>query len=234
MAGLTGADQADILISSRQRHPCEVPLIPVVRTLPQNSNLLRLIAFGLILVGFALTGAGCIFSPPKDNDHKGGGGTPQYPALDSPNHVLEALTKAYAARDTLEYKALYDSTYTGTSQDLNDPPGSQVSTFKYADEIAHMAALQRVTTISSIFFDLGNTDKLQRLQSSDVSHPEYAEIQINSGNFRIEIYDGPTLYSVQSINPITFVFIPTVAAPGDTTWKIVQWVEVGQTTSSTP
>src|SRR4030095_14248070 len=113
--GLTRADQVDIIISSRQRHPCEVPLIPVFRTLPQNLNLMRLMVFGLVLAGFALTGAGCIFSPPKDDDHKGGGGTPEYPALDSPNHVLEALTKAYAARDTTEYKALYDSSYVGTS-----------------------------------------------------------------------------------------------------------------------
>jgi hypothetical protein len=193
---------------------------------------MRLMVFGLVLAGFALTGAGCIFSPPKDDDHKGGGGTPEYPALDSPNHVLEALTKAYAARDTTEYKALYDSSYVGTSQDLNDPPGSQTSTFRYVDEIAHMAALRRVSTISSVFFDLGNTQNLQRLPSSDVSYPEWAEIQINSGNFRIEIYDGPTLYSVQSINPITFAFVPKVSAPGDTTWKIVRWTEVGQTTSS--
>jgi len=25
-----------------------------------------------------------------------------------------------------------------------------------------------------------------------------------------------------------FAFTPTVAAPGDTTWKIIRWTEVGQ------
>jgi len=143
--------------------------------------------------------------------------------------VLNALRLAYQNRDSVEYKSLYDSTYVGTSTDLNDPPGTQVSTFRFADEVAHIAALQRTATISSVVFDVGPETSWTRLPSDDPSHPEWALIQIGGGNFRIEIYDGATLFSVQSTNPISFSFKPTVSGP-DTTWKIVRWNEIGQTT----
>jgi hypothetical protein len=177
------------------------------------------------MTGLALLGAGCIFSPDKGDGGGGGGGGPQYQKLDSPEHVLENLGLSYAARDSNEYKTLYDSTYVGTSQDLNDPPGSQVSTFRYVDEIAHVAALQRATTITSVFFDIGSSTTWHRLPSSDPSHPEWADYTINSTH--IQIYDGATLYEVLSNSPTTFSFIPTAKAPGDTLWKIVRWVEVG-------
>jgi hypothetical protein len=190
---------------------------------------MRFIALAFLLVGLAALTAGCIFSPDKGDGGGGGGGTPQYPKLDSPSNVLDALGKSYAARDSMEYKTLYDSLYyVGTSQDLNDPPDTQVSTFRYADEVAHLAALQRSTTIASVFFDIGAN--WQRLASSDPSHPEWAEIQINSTH--VQIYDGATVYEVLSNSPTTFSFIPTVKAPGDTLWKIVRWKEVGNSGNS--
>ena len=173
--------------------------------------------------------AGCIFSPKKDDGGGGGGGGNLYPELTEPALVLEALQLAYQNRDSVEYKLLYDSTYVGTSTDLNDPPGTQVSTFRYADEVAHIAALQRSTTISSVVFDLAPKNTWTRLASDDVSHPEWALIQI--GQWSVEINDGATLYSAHSTNPISFLFKPTAgAAPGDTTWTIVRWNETGQTT----
>jgi hypothetical protein len=211
--------------------PEEVPLVPAFRILPTQHKLLRLLTFSLLLVGLAVLASGCIFSPPKNAGGGGGGDPPpEYPALISPQKVLLALTQAYKARDSTEYKQLYDSSYVGQSTDLNDPPLSQVSTFRYADEVAHMAALQRTTTITRVEFDLGLENSWTRLSSDDPSHPEYAEIQISTGFMSLAIYDGGTTYEVQSINPITFWFKPTPSAtPGDTTWKIVRWEEIGQT-----
>jgi hypothetical protein len=150
-----------------------------------------------------------------------------YPALSSPANVLKALQMAYGARDSTEYKSLYDSSYIGTSTNLNDPPGTQVTTFRFADEVAHIAALGRSTTISSVVLDFGPLSTWTRLPSDDPSHPEWAMIQMAPGNWHLEINDGATLYSSQGTNPMTFAFNPTVAAPGDTTWKIIRWTEVG-------
>ena len=150
-----------------------------------------------------------------------------YPARSSPANVLSALQMGYVRRDSIEYKSLYDSSYVGTSTDLNASPGNQVSTFRFSDEVAHIAALAHSTTISSIVLDFGPSSSWTRLPSDDPSHPEWAMIQIASGNCRVEIYDGASLYTSQSTNPMTFGFNPTVAAPGDTTWKIIRWNEVG-------
>ena len=175
--------------------------------------------------------SGCIFSPDKKPPGDGGGGgTPEYPPLTSPQNVLEALKLAYGARDSVEYKALYDPSYIGTSTDLNDPPGEQISTFRYADEVAHVAALRRSPSINSVVFDPGPQTTWVRFPSDDLSHPEWALIQINTDNLHIEISDGPTTtYSVTNSNPISFSFNPTVRAPGDTTWTIIRWNETGQT-----
>jgi hypothetical protein len=72
--------------------------------------------------------------------------------------------------------------------------------------------------------DFGPSSSWTRLASDDPSHPEWAVIQVNTT--RIEIYDGQTLYSGQSINPMRFGFNPMVSAPGDTTWRIVRWDEM--------
>jgi hypothetical protein len=148
---------------------------------------------------------------------------PSYPALTSPQHVLEALLLSYQSRDSTEYDSLYDHNYVGTSTDLND---NVISTFLFNDEIGHMRALARSTTISSIVLDFGPLSSWTRLASDDPSHPEWAVVQIPSS--RGDIYDGQTSYTFQPINPMTFAFTPTVAAPGDTTWKIIRWTEVGQ------
>ena len=193
---------------------------------------MRLIVFGVLAAGLLLLGTGCIFSPDKGDKPSDGGGTPEYDPPTSPLNVLSNLSKAYAARDTVEYKELYDPAYVGSSTDLNDPPGTQVSTFRYADEVAHVAALRRAPSVNSVVFDAGPSTTWNRLSSDDPSHPDYAEIQIGSGNLHIEVNDielGKT-FTVSSTNPITFYFKPTVRAPADTTWKIIRWVEVGQTT----
>jgi len=134
------------------------------------------------------------------------------------------MVTAYVARDSVETKQVYDSSYVGTSTDLNDPVPS-VATFRYADEIRHVAVLARTSAIVSIVLDLGLRSSWTRLPSDDPSHPEWAMIQIN--NFRLEVYDGPTLYTASSTNPMTFTFRPVTTAPPDTTWTIVRWTENG-------
>jgi hypothetical protein len=152
---------------------------------------------------------------------------PGYPERNTLEHVISALVLSYQARDSMETKQLYDSSYVGTSQDLSDPPGSQISTFGYSDEIRHVATLAQTATISTVVMDLGPASSWTRLSSDDVSHPEWAMIQIPS--YHIEIYDGAssTMYLAQSPNPMTFAFNPTVTAPGDTLWRIVRWNEIG-------
>ena len=148
---------------------------------------------------------------------------PKYLELTSPQNVLQALQTAYQTRDTVETKLLYDSNYIGISEDLSNP--AQSLTFSRYDEVQHVATLAQSSTISSIVLDMGPSSSWTRLSSDDPSHPEWAMISISS--WFVEIYDGSTGYQAQSTNPMVFAFTPTVAAPGDTTWKIVRWTETG-------
>ena len=182
---------------------------------------MRRVALGVAVVVAALVGGCGGDDGPTEPQNTG------YPERSTPQNLLMALTMSYEAGDSVETKQLYDSSYVGTSTDLNDPPGSQTRTFTYADEVAHVAALARTPSISNVVMDLGPSSSWTRLPSDDPSHPEWALIQIGAGNWRVEIYDGQTLYSAQSTNPMTFAFKPTVAAPPDTTWRIVRWTEVG-------
>jgi hypothetical protein len=194
---------------------------------------MRATGIASLFAGLLVLGAGCIFSPKKDDGGVVVPPPPTYPALTSPDAVLLALQLSYQGRDSVEYKQLYDEGYEGTSQDLNDPPGSQITAFRKADEVAHLAALQRSPGISSVVLDFGPTVSWTRLSSDNLSHPEWAQIQIPS--WHIEIFDNnnSTLYTATSASPITYSFAPTVAAPGDTLWKIIKWVEIGATPSGT-
>ena len=167
---------------------------------------------------FAILGSGCIFSPDKGDKPKVV--VDPYPPLDNPQHVLEAYQIAYQHPDSMKAHELYDADYLGTSEDPNNT--ATKVTFTRLDEIAHINALQRSTTITSIVLELGPTSTWTRLSSDDPSHPEWAQIQIPS--WRIDIFDATTEYIAQSANPITFSFAPT-AAGADTTWKIIRWHE---------
>jgi hypothetical protein len=192
---------------------------------------MRATGIAALFAGILVLGAGCIFSPKKDDGGVVVPPPPPYPLLTSPEAVLLAMQLSYQARDSVEYKQLYDEGYQGTSQDLNDPPGSQITAFRKADEVAHVAALRRSPGISTVVLELGPEVSWTRLSSDDVSHPEWAQIQIP--NWRIDIYDNATLYTATSTNPITYTFAPTAVAPGDTLWKIIRWVEIGATPSGT-
>src|SRR5262245_10957851 len=75
--------------------------------------------------------------------------------LASPMITLGMLQHAYETRDSVETARVYDESYAGTSTDLNDPPGSQTVTFTRADEIRHVGALRKSTSITSVTCDLG-------------------------------------------------------------------------------
>lgn len=182
---------------------------------------MRYMCFVLLALGLVVLASGCIFNPKTDDEHTGGGTGGDYLEPISPENVLLNLQKAYIARDSTHYKACYDSLlYVGSSRDevLNT-----TTTFLYDAERAHIKKLAEVTTIVSMVFEIGLQSTWQRLPSDDASHPEWILIQINFS--KIEIYDGPTLYSAQSTNPVTFSFAPTTTN-GKTTWKIVRWNEV--------
>jgi hypothetical protein len=181
---------------------------------------MRLFGFGLSVAALALLGSGCIFSP-KTDDKPPPPVPKTYLEPISPENVLENLKTAYEARDSVEYKNIYAASYEGTSTDLSDPQPT-VSTFRYADETAHMGKLAQVTTIVSVVFDIGLRSTWHPIASDDPAHPEWMMVQINAS--KIQIYDGPTLYSAVSTNAITFTFEPT-SVNGLTTWKIVRWNE---------
>jgi hypothetical protein len=221
---LTGAARVSILMVSRLDIPCEVPLSPVSCTHFAQLKLVRILILAAICSSVLVLTAGCIFSPSRD-DHKVVDDGPYDPPT-NPLNVLANLQRAYKNRDSVYVKDIYDTTYVGTSTDLSDPnPDTQLSTFRWADEIAHVAALARSTTISSVDLDFGPQTSWTVINSDDPSHPEWAEMQINS--WKVDIYDASTEYIVESKNPTTFYFIPLLSGSGETTWKIVKWVEVG-------
>jgi hypothetical protein len=179
--------------------------------------------------------AGCGIFNPED---EGGGPPPPpqpYPILSFPSQVLDALELAYAARDSVKIKELYDSTYTGQSIDLFDP-GNQID-LTYADEVGHVAALARAQGVST-YLELGSDAIWQTLPSDDPSHPEWAVIQISGFSYRIEVTEGQeTLGAIGEAGTFQeFAFTPT-EDPGSPTgklWKIVRWKETGNSEPPPP
>jgi hypothetical protein len=164
----------------------------------------------------------CIFSP------KQGGGPivippPEYPKLIDPVTVLDALKLAYQARDSVEIKLIYDDSYRGTSFDPKAPPPGTINLTK-ADEVSHVEALHRASTISSIVV----TYPPVKTRYTDLSDPPgWATIQLFTPALQIEINDGTTTYNLAG-GYFEFKFIPTTpdsTSPTDTTWKIVRWGE---------
>lgn len=169
---------------------------------------------------------GCIFSPERS---PGPGPPPPivYPILDQPSRVLLALETAYSKRDSVGYVNLFDRyDYLGQSY---DPNNDSTATFRWADEQKHIQKLASVSTIiGDVYFDLGSETSWTRLSSDDLSHPEWAVIQISGAVFTIRIDDGGNTYEVHGSNEFfTFTFKPTpnLTSPSDTLWNIIRWKE---------
>lgn len=213
--------------SSRNHTPDEA--YPTLAPTPFSGQLntyksLRRIAIAIAILGLSLALGGCIFSPKS-----GKGKDPPpivYPDPDYPDHALERLRLAYQQRDSVEYRKLIAFDYLGTSQDLTD--GTSVTLFN-ADEVDHIQALARATTITSIDFSLGTPSSITRQSSDILAHPEWAVIQISGIQFRLEINDTSkgTLLVSNAPNTYFFRFKPTTPAPfrSDTSWTLVQWQE---------
>ena len=154
---------------------------------------------------------------------------PPSAAMASPQEVLGAYRVAYESRDSLVVRDLFDPAYVGTSTDLTDPPGSQVLTFHYADEVAHVAALRRTPSVTGVICQLGAPVSWTRLSSGDATHPDWAMIQLVGASIKVEINDGASF--LQAGGPsetMSFQFSPTpdMTSVTDTVWKIVRWDEV--------
>ena len=151
-----------------------------------------------------------------------------YPPLSHPHNTLEALEMAYSRRDSTKYGQLYDSTYTGSSTDLQDA-GNDID-FTLSDEVRHVGALASTPGLTA-YLDLGSPETWNMLPSDDPSHPEWVTVQVAGPAYRIEIFDGPTGLRATG-GPGTFqefAFSPTLdsTSPTDTLWRIVRWREVG-------
>jgi hypothetical protein len=175
----------------------------------------------LILV--ALTS--CIFDPKKDQPCTDCNQPPAYPKLSTPENVLSALQMSYQARDSVEFKLLYDVDYIGTSTDLATQ--ETLPPFNREAEYRHIAALAKVPSITNVILQFPPV--LVREHSLG-DPPDWVTIQMqpNSG-VRLEVYDGNNVYTIPSEKELLeFKFIPTTpdsTSPTDTTWKIVRWNE---------
>jgi hypothetical protein len=191
----------------------------------KTSNMSTIVFSGLI-AGLA---AGCgtkdhIVAPTPPDPYQG---HPLYPMLFDPYNVMDALRIAYEARDSVEIKKLYDDNYTGTSIDLTAPGGPLQLDFTKADEVRHVAAMAKSTSITNI--TLQWPPALTREQDLG-DPPGWTTIRLLPNTVRLEVSDQATIRSIQSDQEqFEFKFIPTTPAPGsptDTLWSIIRWSEV--------
>src|SRR5439155_26370222 len=213
-------------------HPEEVS--PILAQAPLNNrrdggNMLRFTVLAGVLVLLAVVVAGCGIFDPKRSSGKPPELPPEYEIPYYPGAVLSNLEMAYSHRDSVGYKALYDSSYVGTSQDLNDPPGTTPISLTYTDEVAHIARLASKPSITSAYMNLGPISSWTRLESNDPSHPEWAVIQIAGTSLTVRVTEGTDEYvATGSTDFFEFAFKPTTPAPistTDTLWNIVRWRE---------
>lgn len=172
----------------------------------------------------AVVFAGCIFSPDKASKPKPNP-PPVYPVLQFPERVLSALQIAYEARDSVGYLKLFDYDYLGTSEDLTDGTNA---TFRNSDERDHIQALAAASNVSAVKFDMGPYSSWRREPSDNLSHPEWAIIQVNGASFHVVIYttDRGDLTVTGTTETFTYTFKPTSTVPGDTLWNIIRWKEI--------
>ncbi len=166
----------------------------------------------------------CIFSPKRDDGGGGGDGLPEYPKLTNPYFVLDALEKAYEARDSVEIALIYDDSYIGSSFDPTTLAQIQLSK---SDEVTHVHALHDAIGVTSVQLNYPP----QRTLYTDLGDPPgWATIQVSGAGLGILIDDNAkqiTYRLIGSGGTFEFKFIPTPpdSASPDTTWKIVRWTE---------
>jgi hypothetical protein len=172
----------------------------------------------LVILALAVNGCG--------DDEQGpvgpGDPAPTYLAPTSPQNVLRNLVTAYGKRDSVQTALMYDDGYEGTSID----PSGIIGDFAFtkADEVHHVAVLKLDPNVVSVLVDLGNPASWTRLGPDPSDPPDWAQIQINFATIRVD--DISTATTHEALNQaMIYKFKPAVAAPGDTTWKVVAWTE---------
>ena len=170
--------------------------------------------------------AGCIFSPKRG---KGGGPPPPpvYEIPSTPEFVLKNLAAAYAARDSNEYKSLFDSNYTGTSIDQTQPVLTTLP-FTKDSEAQHISALARNPDIRYVEMQLVPPGGMIRIL--DLSDPP-GWVMIQNPVIKVQIFEPDTTREVKidSGETIEFRFkpkTPDASSPTDTTWQIIRWTEI--------
>jgi hypothetical protein len=186
--------------------------------------VLKKTALALAFLVAAAALGGCIFSPKKSDKVKVDP-PPEYRTPAYPSYALHNLIEAYAARDSVEYRKALDFEYQGSS---TDELGTQVF-LNNIQEVQHIQAFARATTIVDVLFNLGLESSWDRLGSDDVNHPEWAVIQISGSQFDLQV-DDTVLGTLKVNDPKethTFKFFPTPApsSPTDTLWTLVRWDE---------
>jgi hypothetical protein len=166
--------------------------------------------------------AGCLFSPEKKPPLVAD--PIEYLEPGTPNAVLQNMVTAYEARDSVATAVVYDVAYEGTSTDLASPTPA-VYNLTWFDEKHHVAVLKNNPNIANISVQLGSQTTWRRLPPEAGDPQDWAVLQIDQANIQITDVNTGFLYQAQN-NKMLYTFIPTVAAPGDTTWKIVRWTEV--------
>ncbi len=184
-------------------------------------RLAQRVLIGIALFVIAAAPSGCIFSPHKDKTGTGPTPPAPYEQLVNPFSVLNSLAAAYGNKDSVEIALIYDINYSGTSF---DPDNLNPLTFTRQDEIRHIQALYRSTTITTVSLTFPSV-KVRYTDSADP--PGWATIALQ--NMTFDISDTPTSWNLRPSETWEFKFIPhspDPSSPTDTTWKIVRWQEI--------
>lgn len=147
-----------------------------------------------------------------------------YPALINPNSVLEALYKAYDAKDSVEIKLIYDQDYRGISFDPANQ--NQLPTIYKSDEVRHIQALHAAGP-APISVDLVFPSNTTR--ETDLSDPPgWTTIKIQGMILTIDDPNKGDVFHLVANETWEFKFSPTLntASSTDTTWQIVRWTEL--------
>jgi hypothetical protein len=149
----------------------------------------------------------------------------QYPALDTPQHVILNVKYSWERRDSVRTKAIYADSYIGTSTDQQD---NSTLTFTKDMEVGAVAAMRMRASVTSAMMALQPESTWVRMHYA-TDPAGWAAIQLQNVNIQVD----DNLYGTMVANHDSFFefkFAPTVdhASPTDTTWQIVGWTEIHQ------
>lgn len=143
----------------------------------------------------------------------------QYPALDTPEHVLMNVKYAWERRDSTRTGELYDHDYVGTAPNpYGTPP---FLSFNRADEVHIVANLHNDSAVTVTAMELRAESTWVQLHNGS-DPPDYRTIQLLKG-VSLDVMTTSTIYEA-STSLIEYTFKPYVTG-ADTTWKIIRWIE---------